>query len=81
MDSKIVQSVCQEVYRRFPELAGVQPKVQAQASAQAKSPAASANYLLTFQGHATAADRQVMSRSVRVVVSDKGKILKISTSR
>lgn len=80
MDNKTIQSVCQEVYRRFPELAGVQPKVQAQTGPQAKS-AGAGSYLLTFQGHAATADRQVISRAVRVVVNEKGKIIKISTSR
>jgi hypothetical protein len=76
MDSKTVNSVCSQIYRRFPEVNGVRPKVQSQASPQAGS-----TYLLIFKGTATTADGKTLPRIVRATVDEQGKILKVTTSR
>jgi hypothetical protein len=84
MDPKILKTVVAQVQRRFPEFSGAQPKVRQQSTPQAKSASASPTYLLTF--HSTAKvigsdGSKTMPRWVRVVVSEKGKIIKITTSR
>jgi predicted lipoprotein len=81
MDQKLIKSICAQVYRRFPEVAGNQPQVRQQASHQAKSVASTPTYLLTFQGTVEAQDGKSIVRVVRVIASAKGKILKVTTSR
>lgn len=73
MEANILDKVCEQVYRKFPDMAGSKPKVQAQPD--------TSNYLITFKGSATTADGKKIQRVVRVVATDKGKILKFSTSR
>lgn len=64
--------ICEQVYRRFPEVAGVQPRVQNQPGDQ---------LLLIFHGSGKTADGRSMPRTVRVVVSPAGKIVKMTTTR
>jgi hypothetical protein len=90
MDNKTLQNVISQIQRRFPEFSGVQPKVQKQqmgptqsGKSQAKS-ASPSTYLLTFHSTgktASSAQSKSISRWVRVVVNDQGKILKVTTSR
>jgi hypothetical protein len=84
MDPKILKTVVAQVQRRFPEFAGSQPKVRQQNPPQAKSVATTSTYLLTFHSTvkvASSLGNKTMPRWVRVVVSEKGKIIKITTSR
>jgi hypothetical protein len=83
MDPKTIQKIATQVYRQFPEIAGVQPKVR-QRPASGKSTTqlgSSETYLLTFEGKASLGSGKSMSRLVRVVATTQGKIIKISTSR
>jgi hypothetical protein len=72
MDNHTLQSICDEIYRRFPEVKGARPKVSAYSGSQV---------LLIFTGKATTADGKSLSRTVRVVASEDGKIGKVTTSR
>ena len=82
MDTKLLNSISSQVYRRFPEVEGSHPKVQTQAAPQAvKSASASPNYLIIYQGSAAGPNGKSISRIVRVVANAQGKILKITTSR
>lgn len=84
MDKKTLNSVVMQIHRRFPEVDGCQPKVRPRQSAQPKSRSADPTYLLTFhsKGKAqTSSGKKVIPRYVRVVVNEKGKILKVTTSR
>ncbi len=83
MDPKTIHKISTQVYRQFPEIAGVQPKVRLRpASAKpASQNGKTETYLLTFQGKASLASGKSMPRLVRVVATPQGKILKISTSR
>jgi hypothetical protein len=76
MDALIIRKISQEVYRRFPEFSGCEPRVSSQ-SASAGKPA---NYLLTYSTRVQTAASATLARSVRVVAAPDGKILKISTS-
>ncbi len=79
MDPKILKNVSAQIYRQFPEMAGVQPKARLQAGAAAKS--RGQTYLITFNTQVRLEGGKSLPRWVRVVVDDKGKVLKITTSR
>jgi len=83
MDPKIVQKISTQVYRQFPEIAGVRPKVRPRPSTgkNASQNGGGETYLLTFQGTANVSPGKSLPRMVRVVANIEGKILKISTSR
>ena len=72
MDSNTLSSVCDEVYKRFPEVVGSHPKEQNQPNE---------NTLLIFRGISKTADGKRIERNVRVLVSPTGKIIKMTTSR
>lgn len=76
MEDRFIEAICNQIYRKFPEVDGVRPKIQSQ-----ELPESSPNYLLTFKGSATTANGKRMSRIVRVVATEKGKIVKVTTSR
>ena len=78
MDAKSIKSIENQIYRRFPEVAGSRPSVKNQATAKGHSD--DATYLLTFRGKATEGERS-FARTVRVVANERGKILKVSTSK
>ncbi len=72
MDKKTLSSICSQVYSRFPEVKGCQPKVQSHGET---------GQILIFKGQSTSADGHSISRVVRVVVDKNGKISKMTTSR
>jgi hypothetical protein len=72
MEKKLLTSICNQVYSRFPEVKGVSPKIQAHGDT---------GQVLIFKGQASGADGRAIQRIVRVVVSLEGKISKITTSR
>ncbi len=71
MENHILTSICKEVYRQFPEIAGVSPKVT-------KRPD---GHLLIFKGSVKTADGHHLPRTVRAVVDQNGKIIKLTTSK
>ncbi|MBG0788542.1 MAG: hypothetical protein H0S79_25930 [Anaerolineaceae bacterium] len=72
MERKVLDKVCQQVYRRYPNLKGKSPKVTSQGSER---------YLLLFTGSGETPDGKIIKQTVRVVTDDSGRILKTSTSR
>ncbi len=81
MDSKTIDAVCKQIYSRFPEVDGCAPKIQPQDAGQAGGSQGTSNHLFIFTGKSKTADGKSITRTVRVVVSDRGKILKTTTSR
>lgn len=71
MDNPSLNSINQVVYQRFPELRGIKPRIQKQEK----------NTLLTYQAKLALPDERTINRSVRVVISERGEIIKISSSR
>jgi len=67
-----LDSICNQVYRRFPEVTGTQPRIQDQPGDK---------LLLIFHGNVKASDGRSIPRTVRVVVAPTGKIIKMTTSR
>jgi len=80
MDKEIVTSINKEVYRRFPELNGKAPKIRSQ-NTRSKNARSLPTYLFVYSGTVRISENKTMPRLVRVIVNEKGKILKISTSR
>jgi hypothetical protein len=79
MDKKLIGKISEAVYKKFPELKGKKPKVKPEA--RAKSIRAENKYVLTFKGYAVDQSGRKFPRNVRVVADQKGKILRMSTSR
>ena len=75
MNPKQVKSISSQISRKFPELSRTRPKITQQKSAR------SSNFLLTFAGQAEGPGGKRINRIVRVVASDSGKIIKVSTSK
>lgn len=75
MKAKYLKAISSQIGKKFPELSGSRPKITQQKSGH------SSNFLLTFSGHAQGPGGKRINRIVRVVASDSGKILKVSTSR
>lgn len=71
LDSDVVSRISSQIYSKFPEVNGARPKVQSQGS----------GYLLIFKGSARSSSGAQISRVVRVVVSDTGKVIKTTTSK
>ena len=72
MERKVLDQVCTQIYRQFPEVKGKRPTVRTYAVNK---------HLLIFNSKATTADGKNIPRTIRVVVSEDGKIDKITTSR
>ena len=81
MDQKLVTNVSKQVYRRFPEVDGKKPKVRRQATPKVKDLDSNPTYLLTYRSKAQVQGGKTIQRYIRVVVDDRGKIIKITTSR
>jgi hypothetical protein len=75
-----IETITRQVYRQFPEVRDARPTVQNQQGAKAPASAAG-RYLLTYRGRGAGPSGQTILRIVRVVADDRGKVLKISTSR
>jgi hypothetical protein len=75
MDENLLNSICNQVYKKFPEVNGIRPKLQAM------SKGTTSQHILIFSGKAKTASGTSIARVVRVVVSSEGKIIKMSTSK
>jgi len=82
MDSNLLKKIVTQIHRRYPEFAQSQPRVRMQKAPQSQPASQEPTYLLTFHSKASAGpERKSLPRWMRVVVSQKGKILKVTTSR
>jgi len=77
MNQELLNRVNQEIYRRFPEVKGKRPKVQAQNTQRASG----SSYLLVYHNQVKTEDQRLLTRNIRVVINETGKILKVTTSR
>lgn len=72
MDRSHLKSICDQVYRKYPEVKNSSPRVQTRSDGQ---------FLVIFRGSGKAADGRTMATIVRAVVSTGGKIVKLTSSR
>ncbi|MCS6909398.1 MAG: hypothetical protein NZM11_02340 [Anaerolineales bacterium] len=73
-----IEAISRQVYGQFPEVKGARPRVQTQS---AKSAGSGQRFVLTFKGSGQSANGHAIQRIVRVVADERGKIIRISTSR
>jgi len=69
-----VEKVTDSVVRQFPEMDGVKPAVNSEEGGDDR-------YLMTYKGAFDLPDGNTMKRIVRVVASEKGDVIRMSTSR
>lgn len=81
MDPKVVEAITRKVVRRFPEVEGKKPRVKRQKPPASTQGQPDSRFLLTYRGSAAGPNGKTIPRWVRVVASEKGKIIKITTSR
>lgn len=79
MDDKTISHISKQIAQQFPEVVGAAPNIKPQAAA--KGAGHPSTYLLTFKGRVDQPGGFAISRAVRVVADDNGRILKITTSR
>ncbi|MCC7359059.1 MAG: hypothetical protein IT317_06265 [Anaerolineales bacterium] len=80
LSSAQIDTISRQIYRQFPEVTNAAPVVQDQPGAKALG-GGSDRYLLTFRGRGLGPGGQAINRIVRVVADDRGKVIKVSTSR
>lgn len=78
MNSSSIKSISEEVYRRFPEQKGTTPEIQRQKSS--KPGLNTHNYVLIYRTRVNISSEKSLERIVRVVATEIGQIIKISTS-
>ena len=81
-----LDAIARQVYRQFPEVRGERPAVQRQAMPDAaktgrQADAAKDRYVVTFKSGRKTADGRTLVRIVRATADERGRILKISTSK
>ncbi len=72
MKKEAVEKITRTVVRQFPEMEGVRPVVKTDEGPR---------YLMTYKGELDLPDGNTMKRIVRVVASEKGDVIRMSTSR
>ena len=85
MEPKAIDSITKSIHRKFPEVSGAKPTVRKQSQPSSnrnkENDPDKTQYLLTFKKNVKGPKGQSIPRWVRVVASNKGKIIKISTSK
>jgi hypothetical protein len=81
MDPDIIEEICEKIYRKFPEVAGVKPKVRKQPVPKDAPKPKEPVYLVTFNTKVRGPGGKKIPRWVRVAVTPGGKIKKTTTSR
>lgn len=81
LSADIIKSVTNQIHKKFPEFAGVAPKIRRQPLPKENKSTTHSLFLFTFNTSAHASGNVTIPRSVRVTVDERGKIIKITTSR
>lgn len=75
-----IETISRQVYRQFPEVRDARPAVQNQAGSKSLL-GGGARFTLTYRGRGQGPGGKTINRIVRVVADDRGRVLKMSTSR
>ena len=81
MDPEIIEEICEVIYRKFPEVSDVKPKVRKQPVPKDAPKTKEPIYLVTFNTKVKGPGGQVIPRWVRVAVTTSGKIKKTTKVR
>jgi len=76
VDQATIQKITRSVGKKFPEMNRVKPSVRKQSSGKGND-----QFLLTYKGKADLPGGRKISRIVRVVADERGRIIKMSTSK
>ncbi|TET38661.1 MAG: hypothetical protein E3J69_01170 [Anaerolineales bacterium] len=76
MDQATIQKLTRTVGKKFPEMKSVRPSVREQSNTKGN-----VQFLLTYKGKAELPGGRKISRIVRVVADERGRIIKMSTSK
>jgi hypothetical protein len=77
VDRDVVDKINRKVAKQHPEMKGVHPTVRR----EPKSKRGGVTYSLTYKGQANLPGGQKLKRVVRVVATEEGRILRMSTSK
>jgi hypothetical protein len=77
MDREAIDRVNRKVSRQFPEMKSIRPSVKAESKASNNKQ----KFSLTYKGKANLPNGRTISRVVRVVADENGKVLRMSTSK
>ena len=72
---KQIDGVCRRVYKRFPELQGVRPRVKPHEQN------GTGKVVLLFKSKVRTDDGMSLPISVRVIADDRGKVIKMTSTR
>lgn len=81
MHPEIVEEISEKIYRKFPEVAGIKPKVRKQSVPKDAPRPKEPTYLITFNRNVKGPHGNIIPRWIRVAVTPQGKIIKTTTSR
>lgn len=81
MHPEIIEEISTKIYRKFPEVAGVKPKVRKQPVPKDAPKPKEPVYLITFNTQVRGPGGKKIPRWVRVAVTPRGKIKKTTTSK
>jgi hypothetical protein len=76
VEPALISKLTQSVSRQYPEMASVKPSVRKQSK-----PGGGSQFLLTYKGKAQLPGGRTMSRIVRVVADENGRLIRMSTSK
>lgn len=72
MNKQVIEKVCSEVYKQYPQYEGIQPEIKTQPND---------THLLIFQTSGKTFNQKSIQLNIRVLVDERGDILKITSSR
>ncbi len=81
MHPEIVEDISAKIYRKFPEVKGVKPKVRKQPVPKGSPKPKEPVYLLTYNSQGRGPGGKKIPRWVRVAATPRGKIKKTTTSK
>jgi hypothetical protein len=76
MELSSVNKVSRKVVKQFPEMKGSKPSIRTRSG-----PGSKLQYELTYKGKADLPGGRSIRRVVRVVANEKGKVIRMSTSK
>jgi hypothetical protein len=76
MEKSLISKLTRSVTRKYPEMASSKPSVRKQSK-----PGGGIQFLLTYKGKARLPGGRTMSRIVRVVADENGRLIRMSSSK
>jgi hypothetical protein len=80
MDKKLIEKLSEKIYKKYPHVKGASPSVQEKLRKDGNDKTIT-TYLLTYQSKTVQENGRNFTQKIKVTVSEKGKILRISTSK